>query len=34
MKKFDPQQYTSRGTRIIPDLTEELKTKQKKKTTN
>lgn len=27
-------EYTSRGTRIIPDLTEELKTKQKKKTTN
>ena len=27
-------EYTSRGTRIIPDLTEELKTYQKKKTTN
>ena len=27
-------EYTSRGTRIIPDLTEELKTKQTKKTTN
>ena len=27
-------EYTSRGTKIIPDLTEEFKTKQKKKTTN
>ena len=27
-------EYTSRGTRIIPELTEELKTYQKKKTTN
>ena len=27
-------EYTSRRTRIIPELTEELKTYQKKKTTN
>ena len=27
-------EYTSRGTRIIPELTEELKTYQQKKTTN
>ena len=31
-KEYD--EYTSRGTRIIPELTEELKTYQKKKTTN
>lgn len=31
-KEYD--EYTSRGTRIIPDLTEELKTYQKKKTTS
>lgn len=31
-KEYD--EYTSRGTRIIPELTEELKTFQKKKTTN
>lgn len=32
IKEYD--EYTSRGTRIIPDLTEELKSYQKKKTTN
>lgn len=31
-KEYD--EYTSRGTRIIPDLTEELKPYQKKKTTS
>ena len=31
-KEYD--EYTSRGTRIIPELTEELKTYQKKKTTS
>lgn len=33
-EKVEYDEYTSRGTRIIPDLTEELTTYQKKKTTN
>ena len=32
VKQYD--EYTSRGNRIIPELTEELKSNQKKKTTN
>ena len=34
IEKQEYEEYTSRGTRIIPDLTEEINAYQKKKTTN